>query len=140
MKTKHLKLMCFTFLLAAVMFQLFTVCVFAQDVTNGAPVPILPGAGADAAAGAFTALIGALTAKYGVILTVIAWIGILRAVFKPLMSFVESVVKATPGKADDAAIAHFETGPVYKWLIWSLDWLASIKPPAGPTTNPMLKE
>ncbi|MES2367050.1 MAG: hypothetical protein V4563_14335, partial [Pseudomonadota bacterium] len=102
MKTNQTLRLIVALLFLGVLFQLLTVCTLAQDVGTNA-LPVIPGVSADAAAGALTALIGALTAKYGWLLTVIAWIGILRAVFKPLMAFVESVVKATPGKADDAA-------------------------------------
>jgi hypothetical protein len=113
-----------------------TMASYAQDATNS--VPISPET-ATAAAGILGGVLAALAGKYGVVLTVVAWIGVLRTVFKPIMLVVEQIVAATPGKADDAAIAKFESGPVYRWLVWGLDWLASIKltPTAG--TNPLTK-
>lgn len=111
--------------------------VSAQDLnTNG--VPTSGNATVDAGASLAAGVLAALTGKYGWLLTVIAWIGVLRAAVKPLMVFIEAVVKATPGTADDEAIARFEAGPIYRWLVFGLDWIASIKLP-GRNTNPLVK-
>ena len=111
-------------------FLLLTAYALFAQTTNTAPNPA-----ADAAAGIASGVIAALTAKYGWLLAVVSWIGVLRAVFKPLMLLVEATVKATPGLADDEAIAKFESGPIYKWLVWGLDWLASVK--VTKNTNPL---
>lgn len=108
--------------------------VQAQD-TNA--IPTSGNAAVDASASIVAGVVSALTGKYGWLLTVLAWIGVLRAAMKPIMLVVEAIVKATPGTNDDEAIAKFESGPIYKWLVWGLDWIASIK--VTNNTNPLTK-
>lgn len=99
----------------------------------------LPGAGADAVAGILSGLLAAYAGKYGWLVSVIAVIGTLRLCVKPIMLIAEAVVKATPSPQDDAAIANFERGAVYRWLLWCVDWIASIKPVTASTTNPVVE-
>jgi hypothetical protein len=82
-------------------------------------------------------LVDGLAGKYGWITTVILVIGCLRVLFKPVMLAIESYVKQTPGEADDARIAKFEAGVVYKAIAFVLDFGASIKLPlVTPSTKP----
>lgn len=67
--------------------------------------------------------------KYGVVAQVFMIIGMLRVVFKPLMSFIQSVVKLTPTLADDSFLAKVLESAIYKYFSYFLDWSASIKLP-----------
>lgn len=70
-----------------------------------------------------------LVSKYPVVAGVIAVVGILRLVVKPLMSIVEAVVLETASKKDDEAVAKVKDSGIYKGLIWVVDYLASVKLP-----------
>lgn len=54
---------------------------------------------------------------------------IARAVFKPLMSLIHTVVESTPSTSDDEALSKFEQSKIYKGLSWVIDYLLSIKLP-----------
>ena len=62
-------------------------------------------------------------------------IGSLRILFKPVMLAIEKYVKETPSPEDDARIARFEAGPIYKAIGFVLDFGASIKLPFGRATR-----
>jgi hypothetical protein len=92
--------------------------------------------------GAVTPFVVQLVAKYTWVATVLLVIGIIRVCMKPVMMLVEAVIAATPSTSDDEALAKFEAGPVYKWILWGLDWLGSFKTPGAirsGTTNPLIK-
>lgn len=138
MKTSIQTIRALALLALLALFTIFlTVASYAQGVDTNS-VPISPEV-ATATAGILGGVLAALAGKYGVVLTIVAWIGVLRTVFKPIMLVVEQIVAATPSKADDEAIAKFERGPVYRWLVWGLDWLASIKLTPAAGTNPLAK-
>jgi len=85
------------------------------------------------------AILAPLLGKYsGVAATVLMIVGILRLIVKPVITIVEVVVSATPSKSDDEAFAKIQQGPVMKWVLYALDWLASIKAP-NTNTNPITK-
>ncbi len=63
-------------------------------------------------------------------------LGVFRVIFKPLMSFVQVYVKATPSTSDDAALASFEASKAYTTLVWCVDFLLSVKLPKGVPGNP----
>jgi hypothetical protein len=73
--------------------------------------------------------LSAIVSQYPILATVLMAIGVFRLVFKPLMTFIHAVVAATPTPADDAAVAQFEAGPIYKALAWFVDFAFSIKLP-----------
>jgi hypothetical protein len=134
---KKLKLFLIVALIAA--FAIPALCL-AQAATNS-PAAGLPDA--SIAIGFLTPVIAALTAKYGWLLTVLAWIAVLRVAMKPIMLVVEAVIQATPSTDDDAKLANFEQGPIYKWFMWGLDFLASFKTPTAlktGTSNPLVKQ
>ena len=54
-------------------------------------------------------------------------IGALRFVFKPFMTALGAFVKETPSLKDDALYEKVAKGNTYKFLIWLLDYVASIK-------------
>jgi hypothetical protein len=107
-------------------------CANAASITN----PVEPGLTVEPSA--FQPLFDGLAGKNGWLTTVVLVIGSLRLVFKPVMVAIENYVKQTPNPADDARIAKFEAGPVYKLVAFVLDFGASIKLPAivAPPANP----
>jgi hypothetical protein len=60
---------------------------------------------------------------------VFAVIGLFRVVFKPIMSVWEAWVGYTPQKSDNEVLNKFKKGPIYKALIWLVDYSTSIKLP-----------
>lgn len=68
-------------------------------------------------------------AKYPMLVTVFMIMGILRAVFKPIMSVLQAYVLATPDTKDDVALDGFMHGKIYSSVAWVLDYTASIKLP-----------
>lgn len=79
-----------------------------------------------------------LVAKYPIITGVLMAVGVARAIFKPLFSFLHAVVDATPSSKDNAALAKVEKSKVYKIVAYLLDYLGSIKieKPAAPAPAP----
>jgi hypothetical protein len=61
------------------------------------------------------------------VLTVLAVIGGLRLILKPIMSFISVIVKATPTAKDDALVETIEASAIYKGITYVLDWISSIK-------------
>ena len=100
--------------------------------TTASPLPA-------ADASLFQPIVDALTGKFGWFVTVISILGTLRLVVKPVMLVIEAIVKNSASSEDDAKLAAFESGPIYRWLLWSLDWVASIKAPSAGSTNPLVK-
>lgn len=63
------------------------------------------------------------------VVAVLAVIGGMRVIFKPLMAYVESHVYATKTKADDKSLAKIKASVWYKVFSFVLDYTASIKIP-----------
>lgn len=84
-------------------------------------------------------LIGAATAKYGWTVALFAWIGALRVAFKPTMSWLHSVVDATPTDRDNAILAKVEASKAMKTFAWLLDLLTSIKVGPSKPIPPVVK-
>lgn len=70
-----------------------------------------------------------LVSKYPVVTSVIAIVGILRLIVKPIVSILESIAAATESKVDDIALEKVKTSAIYKGLVWLLDYVASVKLP-----------
>ena len=70
-----------------------------------------------------------LVDKYPVVAMIFMVVGILRAIFKPLMSLLLSYVDATPSKVDNEMLEKFLNSKIYAGLVWALDYAASIKLP-----------
>lgn len=71
-------------------------------------------------------LIGGALNKYPWIATILLVMGSLRIIFKPVFMVLENL---TAGKSSNAAILKFESGPIYRWISYVLDFGASIKVP-----------
>jgi hypothetical protein len=74
-------------------------------------------------------VIEAYSGKLGGALQVIAIIGSLRLIIKPLMGLIEAYVAITPTKNDDLLPAKIMESKAYKSIIYILDWFASLKLP-----------
>lgn len=68
-----------------------------------------------------------LMSKYPVAASVLAVIGVLRVINKPIFAIAHAIVEATPSKSDDDALAAVEASAFYKGLVFVLDWFASVK-------------
>lgn len=78
-----------------------------------------------------------LAQKYPMLASVFMIMGILRAVFKPIMSVVEAYVKETDdGGADDAKLEKIKSSKIYRYLAYLLDYTASIKLPKKKQDEP----
>ena len=79
---------------------------------------------------AIAAFIIEIAGKYPVMASILFIIGLLRLVFKPLVSIAQAYVAYTPKLEDDAALNKFMEGRIYKAIVWFVDFFGSIKLPA----------
>jgi len=70
-----------------------------------------------------------LADKYPWAVTLFVVMGVLRAVFKPLVAFARTVVVATPSVKDDEFLNKAESSKAFKAVAWFVDYLTSIKLP-----------
>lgn len=68
--------------------------------------------------------------QYGWLAAFVSWVGTARLVFKPIMTAIESIIAATPSKNDDKSLEEVKASQWYYWLIFLLDYFASIKAPS----------
>lgn len=62
------------------------------------------------------------------VITFLTFLGVLRTVMKPLMSIINGYAIFAP-TAQANAIREVEASDAYLWLVWTLDYVASIKLP-----------
>jgi hypothetical protein len=74
-----------------------------------------------------TGLIQSLAAQHPWLTTVVAVIGFLRIIFKPLIAAAHSFVAATDTDEDDRSLEVIERSPAFKVFAFLLDYTASIK-------------
>lgn len=74
-----------------------------------------------------TQLISTLSGKYGIVTAMLAWIGALRLVFKPFMSWIHGLVDKTETQRDNIILSKLEASTGFKVFAWFVDLLASIK-------------
>lgn len=74
-------------------------------------------------------LIEAYVGNYGWLAAFVTWVGTARLIFKPIMTAIESIVAATDTKEDDKRLEEIKKSKVYYWLLYFLDYFASIKAP-----------
>lgn len=99
----------------------FTAIAFADDAA-GSGSSVL-----DQAAAFLQPYLLLLVQKFPVALSVVAVMGVLRTVFKPLMTFLQALADATPTPVDNQLLASAEASKPYKVLAFILDYLASLK-------------
>jgi len=95
-----------------------TVCAMAQSADTSA-----------AAGSGIASAIETFTQAHPWLSTVLLAIGGLRVVFKPVMSILDSFIKSNCPATEYAKLQNFESGAVYKWLNFGLDFVGSIKLP-----------
>lgn len=54
-------------------------------------------------------------------------IGTFRVIFKPLFSLAYAITSLTVTKSDDELVQKIETSEAMKWILYFIDWFASIK-------------
>lgn len=62
------------------------------------------------------------------ITTILALVGLLRAINKPLFALMRAYVAKTQSKKDDKLLEKIERSKHYKTFLFLLDWLGSVKP------------
>jgi hypothetical protein len=74
-------------------------------------------------------LLNLLLEKAPFLAQLLVYVGALRLIFKPLFSFLHSVVDATPTPKDNELLAKAEGSKLMSVISYALDYLASIKLP-----------
>lgn len=74
-------------------------------------------------------MLSTLAADHPWLFTIFTIIGVLRVIFKPLMSLLKQVVDTTPTTKDDEFYNQLIDSQAYKAIAWGVDYLASIKLP-----------
>lgn len=72
-------------------------------------------------------LMGTLAGKYGIVVTIIAWLGTIRLFIKPVMTIAEVYAASTSSLKDDEILAKVKTSKYYTWVLFGIDWLLSLK-------------
>jgi hypothetical protein len=70
-----------------------------------------------------------LVAKYPHAMALFTFMGVLRAIFKPLMTLLRSYADATETKRDNELLDSVESSKLYGYVRFAIDYLASIKLP-----------
>jgi hypothetical protein len=70
-----------------------------------------------------------LASRFPLFISIVAIIGTSRLIFKALHTFIRSVVQATPTKKDDLMLDNAEKSKAFKFVVWLVDYIASIKLP-----------
>ena len=106
----------------------FIASAFGQDVA-----PILPVA--PVATDAVSETINRFAQKAPWLLTIVSVMGACRVLIKPFFSFLHAVVMVTPSDRDDQWLARAENHKVFKYVLFGLDYVFSIKL-VHPQANP----
>lgn len=64
------------------------------------------------------------------LVAILAAMGTMRVLFKPLMAALVGLAKMTPTRYDDNLLENFQRSKVYTSIAWVLDFIASIKLPS----------
>lgn len=76
---------------------------------------------------ALSNFVAAQAAIHPVIATLLMVIGVVRAINKPLFSFIHSVDQAAGLTKTDAVVSEVEASKAYQYFCYGLDWALSIK-------------
>ena len=114
-------------ILAALGFASWILCFFALGDTNtvAAVADATPYVGADTTGAVVAPFVSGLVIKFPWIMTILAVMGTARAVAKPLFSAIEAGLG--PDNAFAKRLAAAESGPIYKSIVWLLDFFFSVK-------------
>lgn len=105
-------------ILAALAILTLALPALGQDTATTLPLP-----GPDP----FADLVGNLAARYPWLATVLAVVAACRLLLKPLFTFLHEVVKVTPSQKDDLLLARVEDSRAFRWVVFALDYLFSIR-------------
>jgi len=119
MKLKNVGYLIFS---AVVLFPVLAYCQ-AAGVPVVEPVPLIP---APVEAPSF---IVELASKYSVFVSILAFVGSMRLLFKPVFSLARVVVDLTKTPKDNELLDKAEGSKIYKGLVFLVDYIASIKLP-----------
>jgi len=72
-------------------------------------------------------VIEAYAGNLGWAIAFLTYVATARLILKPTMTWLHSVAEATETKKDDEVIEKVEASPIYKTVVFVLDWIASIK-------------
>lgn len=72
-------------------------------------------------------LLQGLMDAYPGLVKVLALMGTLRLFLKPLFSALNAYILASPSKKDDEVLNNVTGNKVWKWALYALDWLTSVK-------------
>lgn len=72
-------------------------------------------------------LLASALANFPGIVEVLAIVGVLRVINKPLLALLHAYTGATSSTADDALLNNMEQSKIYTGFLFVLDWLGSIK-------------
>lgn len=87
----------------------------------------------DAILAALSPVFQGLMGQFGWLFQIITVLGTFRLVFKPLMTFLAAIAASNAIPAETKAYNAFMASPVYKWLSFALDYVASLKLPQNPS-------
>ena len=65
--------------------------------------------------------------RYPVAVTILAFLGMLRMMIKPIMTAIGEIVLITPTDKDDKLLEKVKQSKVFKALLYILDWTTSLK-------------
>lgn len=74
-------------------------------------------------------VIEGLAGQYGVVAQVLLWMASLRLVFKPTMTYIQTIVDATPTQKDNEMLTSLMNSVPYKVVTFLIDLTTSIKLP-----------
>lgn len=66
-----------------------------------------------------------------ILASIIVIMGTLRMFLKPVFAFMKEIVALTKTTKDDEVVAKVEASAAYKWVMFLVDYLASIKLPGA---------
>lgn len=66
-----------------------------------------------------------------ILASIIVIMGTLRMFLKPVFTFIKEIVALTKTTKDDEVVAKVEASAAYKWVMFLVDYLASIKLPGA---------
>lgn len=69
--------------------------------------------------------------KYPFFASMIVIMGTFRMFFKPLVSMLRAWASATASPKDDALLDKVESSPIYKAIMFIVDYIASVKLPGA---------
>lgn len=76
-------------------------------------------------------LIMGLSSQHPYVASALMIMGILRAVFKPIMAVLHAYVEASPSEKDNLILEEAEKSSIYKGIAFLLDYVASVKLPGA---------